>query len=141
MGLAPHEQRVLAGIERSLRRSDPRLAARLASFTALTRGSAIPRWECLAPWWLRLRRLALLTAGTAAAGLFVAALVLGQVRHSSSAQRAVCGVAAGRLSICPPTGRPSRHGLGSQRKRRMATSAPTAPQASSTPRLFQSSPV
>jgi Protein of unknown function (DUF3040) len=108
MGLARHERQVLAGIEQSLRGSDPRLAARLATFTSLTSGTAIPRWECLSPWWLRLRRLTLLTAGTAAA-LFVAALVLGQVTHSSGAGRVVCGVAAGRLSVCRPAGGPSPH--------------------------------
>ena len=32
-------------------------------------------------------------------------------------------------------------GRGSQRKRRMATIAPAAPQAASTPRLFQSNPL
>jgi Protein of unknown function (DUF3040) len=107
MGLARHERRMLAGIEQSLRGSDPRLAARLATFTSLSSGTAIPRWECLSPWWLRLRRLALLMAGTATAALFVVALVLGQITHSSGARRAVCGVAAGRLSICRPAGGPS----------------------------------
>jgi hypothetical protein len=109
MGLAPREQRLLAGIEQSLRRSDPRLAARLATFTELTSGSAVPRWECLSPWWLRLRRLALLTAGAAAAVLFVAALVFGQVRYASGASKVTCSVAAGRLSICQPAGRPPGH--------------------------------
>jgi hypothetical protein len=33
MSLAPGEQRALAGIEDTLRRSDPRLAGRLATFT------------------------------------------------------------------------------------------------------------
>jgi Protein of unknown function (DUF3040)/MMPL family len=108
MGLARNERRALAGIERSLRGSDPRLATRLATFTSLTAGNGIPRWESLSPWWLRLRRLPLLMAGTAATALFVAALVLGQVRHSSGAQRTVC-VAAGRLSICRPTAAPSHH--------------------------------
>ena len=111
MGLAAHEQRVLATIEQSLRQSDPRLAARLATFTALNSGSAVPRWECLSPWRLRLRlrRLALLAAGTLAAALFVAALVVGQVRHSSGARHVMCSVAAGRLSICQPADGPARH--------------------------------
>jgi hypothetical protein len=109
MGLGLRERRTLARIEQSLQRSDPRLAARLATFTSLTCGSAIPRWERLSPWRLRLRRLALLTAGTAAAALFVAALVFGQVRHSSGAERAACNVAAGRLSICQPAGGPPGH--------------------------------
>jgi hypothetical protein len=109
MGLARRERRMLAGIEQSLRGSDPRLAARLATFTSLTSGSAIPRWESLSPWWLRLRRLALLTAGTTAAALFVAALVLGQVRYASGAGRVVCGVAAGRPSMCRPARGPSPH--------------------------------
>jgi len=111
MGLAPHEQRVLAGIEQSLRRSDPRLAARLATFTAMTAGSAVPRWERLSPRRLRLgvRRLAVLTAGTAAAALFVAALVLGQITHTTGARQVTCGAAGGRLSICEPAGGPSGH--------------------------------
>jgi len=109
MGLVPRERRTLARIEQSLQRSDPGLAARLATFTSFTSGSAIPRWERLSPWWLRLRCLALLTAGTAATALFVAALVVGQVRHSSGAPRAVCNVAAGRLSICQPADGPPGH--------------------------------
>jgi hypothetical protein len=109
MGLVPRERRTLARIEQSLQRSDPGLAAQFARFTSFTSRSAIPRWERLAPWWLRLRRLALLTAGTTAAALFVAALVLGQVRHSSGAPRAVCNVAAGRLSLCQPAGGPPGH--------------------------------
>jgi hypothetical protein len=109
MGLAPHEQRVLASIEQSLRRSDPRLAARFATFTSLNSGSAVPRRECLSPRRPQLRRLALLTAGAAAVALFVAALVLGQVRQAPGAGQAVCGAAAVRFSICQPAGGPSPH--------------------------------
>jgi hypothetical protein len=112
MGLAPHEQRVLTGIEQSLRRSDARLAARFATFTAMTSGSAVPRWERVSPRRLRprrLRSLALLTAGTAAAALFMAALVFGQVGHASGTRHMTCGVAGGRQSICQPAGGPSGH--------------------------------
>ncbi|HLX51378.1 MAG TPA: DUF3040 domain-containing protein [Streptosporangiaceae bacterium] len=43
MSLAPGEQRALVGIEDTLRRSDPRLAARLATFRPALRARMLIR--------------------------------------------------------------------------------------------------
>lgn len=43
MSLAPYEQRALAGIEATLRRSGPRLAALLATLTVPASRGRIPR--------------------------------------------------------------------------------------------------
>ena len=48
MALAADEERVLSRIEEDLRRSDPKLAARLAMFNRLTRSEAMPERELLA---------------------------------------------------------------------------------------------
>jgi hypothetical protein len=56
MALAADEERALSRIEEELRRSDPKLAAKLAMFNRLTRSEAMPERELLtAPG--RLRRL------------------------------------------------------------------------------------
>ena len=54
MALAADEERALSRIEEELRRSDPKLAAKLAMFTRLTRSEAMPQRELLtAPSRLR----------------------------------------------------------------------------------------
>ena len=56
MALAADEERALSRIEEELRRSDPKLAAKLAMFNRLTRSEAMPQRELVtAPG--RLRRL------------------------------------------------------------------------------------
>jgi hypothetical protein len=56
MALAADEERALSRIEEELRRSDPKLAAKLAMFNQLTRSEAMPERELLtAPG--RLRRM------------------------------------------------------------------------------------
>ena len=47
MGLGPNEQRLLGQIERALHGSDPKLAAKLASFNRLTFHEAMPMHERL----------------------------------------------------------------------------------------------
>src|ERR1700749_3075065 len=54
MALAADEERALSRIEEELRRSDPRLAAKLSMFNRLTRSEAMPQRELLtAPGRLR----------------------------------------------------------------------------------------
>jgi DUF3040 family protein len=65
MALAADEERALSRIEEELRRSDPKLAAKLAMFNRLTQSEAMPQRELLtAP--SRLRRLSARTGGWAA---------------------------------------------------------------------------
>jgi Protein of unknown function (DUF3040) len=49
MALAADEERALSRIEEELRRSDPKLAAKLAMFNRLTRSEAMPQRELLTP--------------------------------------------------------------------------------------------
>ena len=65
MGLAPAEQQMLTEIENWLRRSAPKLAARLALVRRSTLRGKGPARECLSPWRarpLRAIRIALLAA-------------------------------------------------------------------------------
>jgi hypothetical protein len=110
MSLAPSEREALARIESSLRSSDPRLAARMATFTALASRRRIPRWKCLSPWRLRIRRLIPLAVATAVAAL----VVLGGVFLSHTSQvpgppRNVCRVAIVQTSNCQSAGRAPAH--------------------------------
>jgi hypothetical protein len=50
MSLAPSERKALTAIEASLRTTDPKLAARMETFTALASRSKTPHWKCLSPW-------------------------------------------------------------------------------------------
>ncbi len=106
MSLAPREQRALARIEHALRISDPRLVARLATFTALTSRGTVPRWKWLSPWRLRLQRLIPLALPAAAVAL---GLLLGYAIQPSGSYRMVCGVSAGHPNICQ-LARSSSHG-------------------------------
>jgi hypothetical protein len=77
MSLAPSEQRALARIGQSLGRSDPRLAAMMATFAVLaTRRRVIRRWTCLSPWRLRIRRTVLAVLALAAAALVILTMAL-----------------------------------------------------------------
>ena len=54
MSLPACQERILSGIENALRACEPRLAARFAIFTRLTRDEEIPHTEQLVPQtWLR----------------------------------------------------------------------------------------
>lgn len=76
MGLAPKEQRALAGIEDALRRSDPRLGTMLATFT-VTLGWGRIRWwlgSCL-----RQRSRMKTFAPVALAAVVVVLVILGAI--------------------------------------------------------------
>ena len=63
MSLPACQERILSGIEDTLRKGEPRLASRFAIFSRLTRGEELPRTEQLMPQpWLR---RALASAGRA----------------------------------------------------------------------------
>ncbi len=89
MQLPYHQQRLLRRIDRTLRRSDPRLAAMLAVFAQLYAGDVLASPEQRA----RVRRAARLLAAVAGlaarAGACAGAL--------SRAARAACRVTRGRL--------------------------------------------
>lgn len=108
MSLAPGERRALDRIEESLRRSDPRLTAQLATFTALTSRDRVPRWKCLSPWRLRIRAFCPVMIAMMAAGLIGASLLL--FHPSGPAGPAGPPPAACRsVSGCPPAGQSSRY--------------------------------
>jgi hypothetical protein len=117
MNLAPGERRALAGIENELRRSDPWLAAMLATFTtSLTLCLAI----CLARAFRRrvTRRLALALALPAACVFAMSWVVISQPaqpRCPPGMQASVPGQTGG---FCDRTdgsaSRPSEDGAGSQ---------------------------
>ena len=68
MSLPACQERILSGIEDTLRKGEPRLASRFAIFSRLTRGEELPRTEQLMPQpWLR---RALASAGRAWRFLF-----------------------------------------------------------------------
>ena len=95
MALAADEERALSRIEEELRRSDPKLAAKLAMFNRLTRSEAMPQRELLtAPG--RLRRL------SARAGVWVARWRLYPPVPPRGAR------------VAPPPGPATRPGLGAQ---------------------------
>lgn len=73
MSLAPDERRALAEIEESLYASEPELAAKMATFAALTSGEKVPRWKWLSPWRLRLKRIIKLAIALALLGLLIVA--------------------------------------------------------------------
>jgi hypothetical protein len=99
MGLAPSEQRALARIEDSLCRSDPGLAARLATFAA----APAPRRKRLASWRPIMPFIPVTVAVTAACLVIAAALLL-----SHPGRRLPCGPgmpsSVSTLGVCPPAG-------------------------------------
>lgn len=101
MSLKPREQKALAAIEDALRSTDRRLAARLATFTMLTAGGRVPRWKCLSPWRLRLRRHLRLLLAVAALGMVVASIVLfGHSGHPHGSLTGSCGGALSQVKGC-----------------------------------------
>jgi hypothetical protein len=101
MGLAPNEQRELTGIENSLRKSDPGLAAMLSAFNEMASRGTRPTRERLSPWHHRLRRLLPIIVATFVLG--VAALgfaLLSQISQAGSAGNAACGKAVEQVVPC-----------------------------------------
>ncbi len=101
MSLAPGERQALARIEEKLRDSDPALAARIATFTELTRFGQVPRWKCLSPWRLRISRH--LPIGIVLAGLGLLILIVALFAHSGGRHvpsQASCGVAIAQTAGC-----------------------------------------
>ena len=101
MSLKPGEQKALAAIEDALRRTDRRLAARLATFTMLTAGGRVPRWKCLSPWRLRLRRhLGLLLAVVAVCTVVLTVILFSHSSHPHASLTGSCGYAISQVRGC-----------------------------------------
>jgi hypothetical protein len=108
MSLAPSERRALARIEDSLRSTDHKLAAKVATFNVLASRGRVPRWKWLSPWRLRLKRIIPITVAVAALGvLILTAIVFSHSGQSRDASCGVYGVTGGRVN-CTPAGGPSR---------------------------------
>ena len=112
MSLLPEEQRALAGIEGSLRRSDPGLATMLATFTVtLSLRGGIPRRKGLPPKRSRIRRILPVALVAALAGFLLLALLLskpGQPSQPACPPRHVGIGAFGPAGDCQLGGSPSR---------------------------------
>ncbi len=92
MGLAPSEQRALALIEDSLRRSDPRLAAMMATFGVLVTRRRIRCWTCVSPWRLQARRMVLAALVLASVGLLILGVLLASHSGAHGGLVGPCGV-------------------------------------------------
>jgi hypothetical protein len=104
MSLKPGEQKALAAIEDALRSTDRRLTARLATFTTLTAGGRVPRWKCLSPWRLRLRRhLCLLLALSAVCTVVLTVVAFGLSSHPHGSSSGSCGYAISQVHGCSRT--------------------------------------
>jgi hypothetical protein len=121
MSLAPGERQALARIEEALRDSDPALAARIATFTELTRCGRIPRWKWLSPWRLRISRH--LPIGIVFAGLGLLILMVALFSHSGGGRgpaQGSCRVAIVQTAGCHSAGRtpaaPGRPGPADSRR-------------------------
>jgi DUF3040 family protein len=94
MGLGPGEQRLLGQIERALRGSDPKLAAKLASFNRLTFHEAMPLRERLLHPPSRVIRFApLAMAAFVMFMLLISVTVLSRIGPSKGDGAAACGIA------------------------------------------------
>jgi hypothetical protein len=100
MGLPTYQERILHGMETALRTREPRLTAKFAIFTRLTRDEEIPGTEQLQrrPWLSRQRAAALVLV---AAMLLVVVSVFIAVGLSSTP---TCGGPPARM----PTAAPAR---------------------------------
>ncbi len=111
MGLAPNEQRELTGIEHSLRKSDPRLAAMLSAFNEMAsrgtrtararpRGTRTARAR-LSPQHRRPRRLLPVIVATCVLGVVAFGFaLLSQISQAGSAGNAACGSSAAQVIPC-----------------------------------------
>jgi hypothetical protein len=122
MSLAPGEQRALTRIEEDLRRSDPRLAAMLATFTLPLHCRAAARWEQLARWRPGRRFITAMVTLATLCGIVLACVLTRQPSQPPCPPDRPASV-AGPVSGCPPAGNagpsaPARPGA------RMAPAAP-----------------
>lgn len=99
MSLAPRERKALASIETSLQAADPKLAARMATFTELVSRGRSPRWKCLSPWRLRIRRFRVVGLLAAVLILVIACVVLG-LRGAASTSPSSCGITIEQIAGC-----------------------------------------
>jgi Protein of unknown function (DUF3040) len=96
MSLAPREQRVLVRIEHALRRSDPRLAHMLATFTLPAFRGGIQHL-----FRLRVKDFVPPALAMVAIGLIIAGgLLLSHPGRGACSSPGARAVAAGRLSTC-----------------------------------------
>jgi hypothetical protein len=104
MGLGPGEQRLLGQIERALRGSDPKLAAKLATFNRLTFHEAMPLRERLLQPASRVIRFAPLAMVTFVIFmLLISVTVLSRIGPAKAAAgTAACGIAW--VQGCPAAG-------------------------------------
>jgi hypothetical protein len=94
MGLGPGEQRLLGQIERALRGSDPKLAAKLATFNRLTFHEAMPLRERLLHPPSRVIRFApLAMAAFVMFMLLISVTVLSRIGPAKASSTAACGIA------------------------------------------------
>ena len=94
MGLGPSEQRLLGQIERALHGSDPKLAAKLATFNRLTFHDAMPLRERLLHPPSRVVRFApMAMAAFVMFMLLISVTVLSRVGPSKASGTAACGIA------------------------------------------------
>jgi hypothetical protein len=101
MSLKPSEQKALTAIEHALRSTDRRLAATLATFAMLTADGRVPRWKCLSPWRLRLRRhLHLLLAMAAVCTVVIVVVLAGLLSPARSTPSRGCSVARVHVPDC-----------------------------------------
>jgi Protein of unknown function (DUF3040) len=96
MSLAPSEQHILAGIESRLRRSDPKLAARLALFRRRADRGRGPARELLSPWRTRPSRAIrfLVIAITIIAAIVITVLAARSGRPAHGMAAAICAIPA-----------------------------------------------
>jgi|SRR5271165_4839404 len=94
MGLGPNEQHLLGQIERALRGSDPKLAAKLATFNRLTFNEAMPLRERLLHPPSRLVRFApVAMAAFVMFMILISVTVLSRIGPAKVSSAAACGIA------------------------------------------------
>jgi hypothetical protein len=94
MGLGPNEQRLLGQIERALHGSDPKLAAKLATFNRLTFHEAMPLRERLLHSPSRVVRWApVAMAAFVMFMILISVTVLSRIGPAKGSSAAACGIA------------------------------------------------
>jgi Protein of unknown function (DUF3040) len=94
MGLGPNEQRLLDQIERALHGSDPKLAAKLATFNRLTFHEAMPLRERLLHSPSRVVRWApVAMAAFVMFMILISVTVLSRIGPAKGSSGAACGIA------------------------------------------------
>lgn len=116
MGLRPNERRLLGQIERALRGSDPRLAAKLATFNRLAFHEAMPLRERLRQTPSRVVRFA--PVAMAAFVMFMILFSVTVLSHLGPSQGgAACGIAW--VQGCQTAAAPQHTGHGAVTVRRL----------------------